>query len=86
MTKKYRAKQYPLYSIQFFRDKRKGFGSDVINLFETSNIPDGTEPLRELDLHFHGLHIARSELLTKGDKESLASFCKAYLENYKLVV
>lgn len=82
MTKKYRAKQYPLYSIQI--SQNKGF-NNYLKLCETSNIKDGTEPLADKlsDMGKFGFDLAESKLLTKGDKIALARMFEYYLNHYK---
>ncbi len=79
--KKHRVKLYPLYSIQFFEDRKTG----TLNMLEVSNIKDDTEPLKkqQSSLFLHGYYIANSNLLTKGDKEAFADFCNSYLKNLK---
>lgn len=64
-NKKYSAKRYPLYSIQLHYDRNK-----TLCITETSNIPDGTEPFlnESVNMFYFGRHLAKSDLLTKGDK------------------
>lgn len=69
--KKYKAKLYPLYSIQFYLDRQK-----TLCIQETSNIKNGTEPFvaEGFNMQVFAEHIGKSELLTRGDKIAMAVF------------
>lgn len=79
--KRYHAKRYPLYAIQFYINKENG----NVCMLETSNIPDGTEPLARnaYSMMIYGRNIADSQLLTNGDKDALMVFCEEYIIRYK---
>ncbi len=84
-VKKYKAKQYPLYSISFYKNRNK-----TICFQETSNIKDGTEPFvnESLNLRSFAIHLAESDILTKGDKLAMCVFFQNYIDfckknNYK---
>jgi len=77
LNKKYCAKEYAIYSIQFYKNK-----SDTLSCLETANNQSLLEN-ETLNLYMFGSKIAKGSLLNTKQKKAFSSFCQAFLDNYK---